>query len=82
MADRKIVELPTSQTLSDADKILVNQGGNPVWVTTDKMKENAANAVTHPTTLPNPKKLKFTGAVTAEYDGSTEQTINIPTGGG
>lgn len=35
-----------------------------------------------PKTLPNPQKLKFTGAVTAEYDGSTEQTINIPTGGG
>lgn len=81
MADRKIVELPISQTLSDTDYMLVSQNGTPVWVTTDKMKENAANAVTHPTVLPNPKKLKFTGAVTAEYDGSTEQTINIPAGG-
>ena len=37
-----------------------------------------------PKTLPNPKKLIFTGAVTAEYDGSEEQTINIPesSGGG
>ena len=37
-----------------------------------------------PETLPNPQKLKFTGAVTAEYDGSTEQTVYIPesTGGG
>lgn len=32
------------------------------------------------TSLPNPKKIKFTGAVTDEYDGSTEKTINIPTG--
>lgn len=32
------------------------------------------------TTLPNPKKIKFTGAVSDEYDGSTEKTINIPTG--
>ena len=32
------------------------------------------------TTLPNPKKIKFTGAVTDEYDGSVEKTINIPTG--
>lgn len=35
-----------------------------------------------PTKLPNPQKLKFTGAVTGEYDGSAEKTINIPTGGG
>lgn len=32
------------------------------------------------TTLPNPKKIKFTGAVTDYYDGSVEKTINIPTG--
>ncbi len=35
-----------------------------------------------PTKLPNPQKLKFTGAATGEYDGSAEKTINIPTGGG
>lgn len=34
-----------------------------------------------PAKLPNPQKLKFTGAVTGEYDGSEEKTINIPTGG-
>lgn len=35
-----------------------------------------------PSKLPNPQKLKFTGAVTGEYDGSAEKTINIPSGGG
>lgn len=35
-----------------------------------------------PAKLPNPQKLKFTGAATGEYDGSEEKTINIPTGGG
>lgn len=35
-----------------------------------------------PKKLPNPQKIIFTGAVTAEYDGSSQQTINIPTGGG
>lgn len=34
-----------------------------------------------PEKLPNPKKIIFTGAVTAEYDGSTEQTVNIPIAG-
>ena len=35
-----------------------------------------------PEKLPNPQKLIFTGAVSGEYDGSSQQTINIPTGGG
>lgn len=34
-----------------------------------------------PKKLPNPQKIIFTGAVSAEYDGSTEQTVNIPSGG-
>lgn len=33
-----------------------------------------------PETLPNPQKLIFTGAASGEYDGSTEITIDIPTG--
>ena len=35
-----------------------------------------------PEKLPNPQKIIFTGAVSAEYDGSSQQTINIPTGEG
>lgn len=35
-----------------------------------------------PTKLPNPQKLTFTGAVSAEYDGSTAVSVNIPSGGG
>ena len=35
---------------------------------------------TIPTALPNPKKLIFTGAASGEYDGSTDVTIEIPTG--
>ena len=34
------------------------------------------------TKLPNPNKLTLTGAVSAEYDGSTPVTVNIPSGGG
>lgn len=34
-----------------------------------------------PTALPNPNKLILSGAVTAEYDGSEEVGIEIPTGG-
>ena len=34
-----------------------------------------------PTTLPNPHKLTFSGAVSAEYDGSKEVIVKIPEGG-
>lgn len=47
--------------------------------------ENDSGFVTNddiPQKLPNPQKIIFTGAVSAEYDGSLQQTINIPTGGG
>ena len=36
---------------------------------------------TVPTTLPNPNKLILSGAVTAEYDGSSEVRVEIPAGG-
>lgn len=39
------------------------------------------NKITIPTTLPNPHKLIFQGAVTAEYDGSGAVTVTIPSGG-
>lgn len=35
-----------------------------------------------PDKLPNPQKLTFAGAVTAEYDGSGAVTVDIPSGGG
>lgn len=38
--------------------------------------------INKPTTLPNPYKLKLSGAVTAEYDGSREVSVEIPAGGG
>lgn len=43
--------------------------------------ENPIEIPTIPNALPNPKKLIFKGGATGEYDGSTEMTINIPTGG-
>jgi len=47
--------------------------------------ENDSGFITNsdiPEKLPNPQKIIFTGAVSAEYDGSSQQTINIPTDGG
>lgn len=47
--------------------------------------ENDSGFITNsdiPEKLPNPQKIIFTGAVSVEYDGSSQQTINIPAGGG
>lgn len=49
----------------------------PEWA-----KQPNPPAVQLPTTLPNPHKLTFTGAVTAEYDGSKPVEVPIPKPGG
>ena len=43
---------------------------------------NYATKAEIPTTLPNPHKLTFSGAVSAEYDGSEAVKVVIPQGGG
>ena len=51
------------------------------YVTDTELEEKGfAKSSDIPSKLPNPYKLKFTGAVSDEYDGSVEKTINIPTG--
>lgn len=42
----------------------------------------AKNTINIPKKLPNPHKLTFTGAVTAEYDGSGTVTVTIPEASG
>ena len=54
---------------SEEKTIEIAAGG----VTTDKLAEGVI-----PEKLPNPQKLKFTGDVSTEYDGSQEITVNIP----
>ena len=64
------------------DNLTTNASNKPLSAAQGVALKALIDGITIPTTLPNPKKLKFTGAVTAEYDGSTEQTVNIPTGDG
>lgn len=63
----------THRFVTDAEKTVWN-GKAPASHT------HPASQITGlPTKLPNPQPLKFTGAVTATYDGSGAVTINIPT---
>lgn len=85
------VELDGNKTLDDLG---IQPKGNylttetdptvPAWAKESKKPTYTADEVgalpKTTTSLPNPKKIKFTGAVTDEYDGSVEKTINIPSG--
>lgn len=66
-------------TLLNAEVAAKNYANQQDAATLTAAKEYTDGKV--PSKLPNPQKLKFTGAVTGEYDGSAEKTINIPTSG-
>lgn len=66
-------------TLLNAEAAAKNYANQQDAATLQNAKEYTDGKI--PTKLPNPHKLKFTGAATGEYDGSAEKTINIPTGG-
>ena len=61
---------------NDADLAKVAKSGSYNDLT------NKPTIPTVPTTLPNPNKLILSGAVTAEYDGSSEVSVEIPAVGG
>lgn len=53
------------------------------YVTDTELEEKGfAKTSDIPSKLPNPYKLKFTGAVSGEYDGSAPLSIEVPQGGG
>lgn len=60
------------------DDLTTNVSNKPLSAAQGVALKALINGIVVPEQLPNPHKLTFTGAVTAEYDGSTEQTVNIP----
>ena len=67
-----------SPDVAEVEQVLevetVDENGKPTsWKTV---------TIQFPDKLPNPQKLTFTGAVTAEYDGSGAVTVTIPEGSG
>ena len=83
-------QLESLDTASDSELVVCSTPG--VYRTAKKVSgsvimpgtigaEQIAEGVI-PAKLPNPQKLKFTGAVTGEYDGSQEVTVNVPEGRG
>lgn len=64
-----------ARKVNDADLAKVAKSGSYTDLT------NKPTIPTVPTALPNPNKLILTGAVNAEYDGSSEVSVEIPAGG-
>ena len=86
-SNKTLIDAITTQKVSVADivdNLTTNVTNKPLSAAQGVALKALIDSIVIPETLPNPQKLKFTGAVTAEYDGSTEQTVNIPesTGGG
>lgn len=63
------------------DNLTTNVSNKPLSAAQGVALKALIDGIVVPEQLPNPHKLTFTGAVTAEYDGSTEQTVNIPIAG-
>lgn len=83
-SNKSLIDAITTQKVSVTDiidNLTTNVANKPLSAAQGVALKALIDGITIPEALPNPQKLIFTGAVTAEYDGSTQQTINIPTGG-
>lgn len=85
-SNKSLIDGITTGKVNVADivnNLTTNASNKPLSAAQGVALKALIDGIIIPETLPNPQKLKFTGAVTAEYDGSTEQTVNIPesTGG-
>ena len=60
------------------DNLTTNVSNKPLSAAQGVALKALIDGITIPETLPNPQKLIFSGAVTGEYDGSTELNVNIP----
>lgn len=73
---------PLSAAQGVALKALIDAIVMPTKLSELENDSGYAKTTDIPDKLPNPQKLIFTGAVTAEYDGSAPLSVEIPSGGG
>lgn len=86
-SNKTLIDAITTQKVSVADivdNLTTNISNKPLSAAQGVALKALIDGITIPETLPNPQKLIFSGAVTGEYDGSTELNVNIPesSGGG
>lgn len=76
-----VTDIVDNLTTSLSNKPLSAKQGAVLKSLIDEVK-TALGKITIPTKLPNPQKLTFEGAVSAEYDGSGAVVVTIPSGQG
>ena len=86
-SNKTLIDAITTQKVSVADivdNLTTNVSNKPLSAAQGVALKSLIDGITIPEKLPNPQKLIFSGAVTGEYDGSTELNVNIPesSGGG
>ena len=64
------------------NNLTTNVSNKPLSAAQGVVLKSLIDGITIPEKLPNPYKLTFLGAVTGEYDGSSEQNIVIPDSSG
>lgn len=77
-----VANKPLSAAQGVALKALIDAIAVPTKLSELENDSGYAKATDIPEKLPNPQKLTFSGAVTAEYDGSEVLMVDIPSGGG
>lgn len=78
----KVQKLDEKTAAKDSElENLISTNEEDIESKVQELDNKKLNKEETPKTLPNPNKLIFTGAVSDEYDGSVEKTINIPEGG-
>lgn len=84
-SNRNLIEAITTSKVSVADiidNLTTNVENKPLSAAQGVALKALIDAISIPTTLPNPNALTFTGAVTGTYDGSSPLEVEIPSGGG
>lgn len=82
-SNKSLIDAITTSKVSVSDiidNLNTNVSSKPLSAAQGVALKALIDAITIPEKLPNPQKLTFAGAVTAEYDGSGAVTVTIPDG--
>lgn len=84
-SNKSLIDAITTSKVSVSDiidNLTTNVSNKPLSAAQGVALKALIDGITIPEKLPNPQKLTFSGAVTAEYDGSGAVTVTIPEGSG
>lgn len=80
-SNKSLIDAITTSKVSVSDiidNLTTNVSNKPLSAAQGVKLKELIDAIVVPEKLPNPQKLTFAGAVTAEYDGSGAVTVTIP----